>query len=38
MKTPELGIAAGFKAGMDLICGDYRNQYEHRYPPRSCRR
>jgi beta-glucosidase len=24
-KTPEEGVAAGFKAGMDLICGDYRN-------------
>jgi len=24
-KTPEEGIALGFKAGMDLICGDYRN-------------
>jgi beta-glucosidase len=23
--TPEQGIAAVFKAGMDLICGDYRN-------------
>jgi len=23
--TPEEGVAAGFKAGMDLICGDYRN-------------
>jgi beta-glucosidase len=23
--TPEEGIAAAFKAGMDLICGDYRN-------------
>jgi len=24
--TPEEGVAAVFKAGMDLICGDYRNQ------------
>ncbi|MFP5389926.1 MAG: glycoside hydrolase family 3 C-terminal domain-containing protein [Gammaproteobacteria bacterium] len=24
-RTPEEGVAAGFKAGMDLICGDYRN-------------
>ncbi|MET0273311.1 MAG: glycoside hydrolase family 3 C-terminal domain-containing protein [Phenylobacterium sp.] len=24
-KTPEEGVAAGFKAGMDVICGDYRN-------------
>ncbi|HTV18832.1 MAG TPA: glycoside hydrolase family 3 C-terminal domain-containing protein [Polyangiaceae bacterium] len=24
--TPEAGVSAGFKAGMDLICGDYRNQ------------
>jgi len=24
-KTPEEGVAAGIKAGMDLICGDYRN-------------
>lgn len=24
-KTPEQGVALGFKAGMDLICGDYRN-------------
>jgi beta-glucosidase len=24
-KTAEEGVAAGFKAGMDLICGDYRN-------------
>ncbi|MBO9713923.1 glycoside hydrolase family 3 protein [Sphingomonas sp.] len=24
-KTPEEGIALGFKAGMDVICGDYRN-------------
>jgi beta-glucosidase len=24
-KTPEEAVAAGFKAGMDLICGDYRN-------------
>ena len=24
-KTPQEGVAAGFKAGMDLICGDYRN-------------
>ncbi len=23
--TPEAGVAAGFKAGMDVICGDYRN-------------
>jgi beta-glucosidase len=23
--TAEQGVAAGFKAGMDLICGDYRN-------------
>lgn len=23
--TPEEGVAAGFKAGMDVICGDYRN-------------
>jgi beta-glucosidase len=23
--TPEAGVSAGFKAGMDLICGDYRN-------------
>ena len=24
-KTPEEGVALGFKAGMDVICGDYRN-------------
>ncbi|WEK02016.1 MAG: glycoside hydrolase family 3 C-terminal domain-containing protein [Candidatus Sphingomonas phytovorans] len=24
-KTPAEGVAAGFEAGMDLICGDYRN-------------
>ncbi|RAK52999.1 glycoside hydrolase family 3 protein [Phenylobacterium deserti] len=24
-KTAEEGVAVGFKAGMDLICGDYRN-------------
>jgi beta-glucosidase len=24
--TPEAGVSAGFKAGMDLICGDYRNR------------
>jgi beta-glucosidase len=24
-KTPEEGVAVGFKAGMDVICGDYRN-------------
>ncbi len=24
--TPEAGVTAGFNAGMDLICGDYRNQ------------
>jgi beta-glucosidase len=24
-RTPEEAVAAGFKAGMDLICGDYRN-------------
>jgi len=24
-KTAPQGVAAGFKAGMDLICGDYRN-------------
>jgi beta-glucosidase len=24
--TPEAGVTAGFKAGMDLICGDYRNR------------
>jgi beta-glucosidase len=24
-RTPEEGVAAGFSAGMDLICGDYRN-------------
>jgi beta-glucosidase len=24
--TPETGVTAGFKAGMDLICGDYRNR------------
>ncbi len=24
-KTPELGVKEGFEAGMDLICGDYRN-------------
>jgi beta-glucosidase len=24
--TPEAGVTAGFEAGMDLICGDYRNQ------------
>jgi beta-glucosidase len=24
--TPEAGVAAGFEAGMDLICGDYRNR------------
>jgi beta-glucosidase len=24
--TPEAGVAAGFAAGMDLICGDYRNR------------
>ena len=24
-RTPEQAVAAGFKAGMDLICGDYRN-------------
>ena len=24
-RTPEAGMAAGFGAGMDLICGDYRN-------------
>jgi beta-glucosidase len=23
--TPEQGISMAFKAGMDLICGDYRN-------------
>jgi beta-glucosidase len=23
--TPELGVSVAFKAGMDLICGDYRN-------------
>jgi beta-glucosidase len=23
--TPEQGVSAAFKAGMDLICGDYRN-------------
>jgi beta-glucosidase len=25
LPTAEQGVAAGFKAGMDLICGDYRN-------------
>jgi beta-glucosidase len=25
-KTPEDGVAAAFKAGMDVICGDYRNK------------
>ena len=25
-KTPEEGVAKGIKAGMDLICGDYRNK------------
>lgn len=25
VKTPEEGVAVGIKAGMDLICGDYRN-------------
>ena len=25
-KNPEEAVAAAFKAGMDLICGDYRNQ------------
>jgi beta-glucosidase len=25
-KTPEQAVAAGFGAGMDLICGDYRNK------------
>jgi beta-glucosidase len=25
-KTPEEGVAAAFKAGMDNICGDYRNK------------
>jgi len=24
-RTPEEAVAVGFKAGMDLICGDYRN-------------
>jgi len=24
-KSPEEGVALGFKAGMDVICGDYRN-------------
>src|SRR5271156_1399610 len=24
--TPELGVAVSFKAGMDVICGDYRRQ------------
>jgi beta-glucosidase len=24
--TPEAGVTAGFNAGMDLICGDYRNR------------
>ena len=24
-KTPEEGVAKGFSAGMDVICGDYRN-------------
>lgn len=24
-KTPELGVKEAFEAGMDLICGDYRN-------------
>ncbi|RYZ85208.1 MAG: glycoside hydrolase family 3 protein, partial [Moraxellaceae bacterium] len=24
-KTPEEGVVVGFKAGMDVICGDYRN-------------
>jgi len=24
--TPEAGVSAGFNAGMDLICGDYRNR------------
>lgn len=25
VKTPELGVKEGFEAGMDVICGDYRN-------------
>jgi beta-glucosidase len=26
VKTPELGVKEGFEAGMDVICGDYRNR------------
>ncbi|MDB5694035.1 MAG: glycoside hydrolase family 3 protein [Alphaproteobacteria bacterium] len=26
-QTPEEGVAAGFKAGMDVICGDFRNNW-----------
>ncbi|MES2674515.1 MAG: glycoside hydrolase family 3 C-terminal domain-containing protein [Pseudomonadota bacterium] len=32
-KTAEEGVAAGIKAGMDLICGDYRNNMSTEVQP-----
>ncbi|ESQ91258.1 glucan 1,4-alpha-glucosidase [Asticcacaulis sp. AC460] len=32
-KTAEEGVAVGFKAGMDLICGDYRNKMSTEVQP-----